>query len=94
MLSCFHGPQVDGSFNTMGDVIDPKSCRMNVEVYSAIQTVKYGWRAVQKTAIEKFTETDYLHEKVDTTLHKSEKFCFQAQSPPERQVMIACIQNA
>ena len=29
MLSCFHGPQVKGSFNTMGDVIDPKSCRMN-----------------------------------------------------------------
>ena len=59
---------MEGSFITMGDVIDPKSCRMNVETYSAIQTVKYGLRAGQKTAIEKFTRTDYLHEKVDTAL--------------------------
>ena len=36
----------------MDDVIDPK----------------YGLRAGQKPAIEKFTRTYYLHEKVDTTL--------------------------
>ena len=68
MLSCFHGPQVEGNFNTMGDVIDSKSYRMNVDIYSAIQTVKYGLRTEQTTAIEKFTKTEYLHEKVDTTL--------------------------
>ena len=71
MLSCFHSPQVEGSFNTMGDVFDPKSCRMNVQTYSTIQTVKYGLQAEQKTAIEKFTRTDYLHEKVETTLCKN-----------------------
>ena len=76
MLSCFHGPKVEGNFNTMGDVIDPKSCRMNVETYSAIQTIKYGLRAGQKTAIEKFTWTDY--EKVDTTL------CRNLRSPAAR----------
>ena len=79
MLSCFHGPRVEGSFNTMGDVIDPKSCRMNVQTYSAIQTVKYGLRAEQKTALKKFTRTDYLHEKVHYTVQKSEKFCCQVQ---------------
>ena len=68
MLSCFHCPRAEGSFSTMGDVIDPKSCRINFESYSAIQTVKYGLRAGQKTAIEKFTRTNYLHEEVDTTL--------------------------
>ena len=68
MLSRFHGPQVEGSFKTMGDVIDPKSCRMNVETYSAIQTVKYGLRTEQNAVIKKFTRTYYLHEKVDTTL--------------------------
>ena len=30
MMSCFHGPQVEGSFNTKGDIIAEKSCRMDI----------------------------------------------------------------
>ena len=30
LMSIFHGPQVESSFNTMGDIIDIRSCRMKV----------------------------------------------------------------
>ena len=42
VLSIFHGPRVESTFNVMGDVIDKNSGRMNMETYSAIQDVKYG----------------------------------------------------
>ena len=42
MLSIFHGPRVESSFSTMGDIIDKKSGRMNIETYAAIQTIKYA----------------------------------------------------
>jgi len=68
IMSCFHGPQVEGSFNVMGDVMDEKSGRMNVETYSSIQTVKYGMRATNKSAIQLFQRKDILHDPVDKIL--------------------------
>ena len=46
-LSIFHGPRVESSFNVMGDIIDKKSRRINLETYSAIQDIKYGLKACQ-----------------------------------------------
>ena len=71
LLSCFHGPQVEGSFNTMGDIIDPKSYRMQVHTYSAVQTVKYGLRATKKCAVEYFHRAEVLHDKLDTNLARN-----------------------
>ena len=42
LLSIFHGPHFQNSFSVMGDVIDKKSNRIQVETYSAIQSVNYG----------------------------------------------------
>ena len=42
VLSIFHGPRVESSFSTMGDIINKKSGRMNIETYAAIQTIKYA----------------------------------------------------
>ena len=61
LMSCFHGPTVEGSFNTMGDILDPKSSRMNIETYSAIQTVKYGLRASGQRAVPLFKRKDVLN---------------------------------
>lgn len=61
ILSCFHGPQVESSFNIMNDVIDSKSGRINIDTYSSIQTVKYGIKSAEKNAIEYFKKKDYLH---------------------------------
>ena len=65
IMSCFHGPAVEGSFNIMGDIIDPKSARMNIETFSAIQTVKYGLRASQKSALEYFERKNHLNDPID-----------------------------
>ena len=40
--SIFHGPRVESSFSAMGDIIDKKSERMNIETYASIQTIKYA----------------------------------------------------
>ena len=43
LLSIFHGPRVENYFIVdMGDFVDKKSKRMQVEIYSAIQSVNYG----------------------------------------------------
>ena len=54
LMSCFHGPSVESSFNVMGDIIDPKSAAMHVPTFSAIQTVKYGLRARNLTSLDMF----------------------------------------
>ncbi|XP_060084683.1 uncharacterized protein LOC132563943 [Ylistrum balloti] len=59
LLTCFHGPQVEGSFSMMGDIMDPKSSRMKIETYSAIQTVKSTLQAQKKTAVEYFSPHDF-----------------------------------
>lgn len=68
ILSCFHGPQVEGSFNIMSDVIDKRSGRMNIETYSSIQTVKYKMRSREQSAVEYFKKKDFLHDAVDANL--------------------------
>ena len=42
LLSIFHGSRVENSFSVTGDVIEKKSNRMQVETYSAIQSVNCG----------------------------------------------------
>ena len=53
VLSIFHGPAIESSFNIMGDIMDTRSSRMNVETYSSFQTVKYALRS-RKTKATKF----------------------------------------
>ena len=40
LLSCFHGPAVEDSFNVMGD-IDFKSANTILQTYASYQAVKY-----------------------------------------------------
>lgn len=68
LMSCFHGPQVEGAFNTMGDVLHQKACRMDISTYSAIQTVKYGLRAKQKSSVQHFSRKDITMDPVNGRL--------------------------
>ena len=45
ILSIFHGPRIESSFNVMGSIIDKKAGRINLETYSAIQGIKYVLKA-------------------------------------------------
>jgi len=68
VLTCFHGPQVESSFNTMNDVIDERSGRTEIETYSAIQSVKYAMRAKGKTASQLFYRKNKLYDPVSKDL--------------------------
>ena len=73
LLSCFHGPQVEGSFNIMGDVLDHKSCRMEIPTLSAVQTVSYHIRASHKTPLEYFKRESIIDSPVDPLLMRNMK---------------------
>lgn len=67
-LSIFHGPQVEGSFSTMKDIIKAKAGSMNISTFSAIQTVKYSLKSRNTTAVQCFKRPDTLHTPVDHVL--------------------------
>ena len=68
LLTCFHGPMVEGSFSAMGDILDAKSTRLNMETYSALQTVKYDLRAKGKSATEMYARSDIVFGPVNSML--------------------------
>ena len=72
VLSIFHGPRVESTFNVMGDVIDKKSGRMNMETYSAFQDIKYGLKSRQpltdQRAVKVFSRKERLFTPIDPKL--------------------------
>ena len=82
VLSNFHGPRVESSFNVMGDVLDKKSGRMNMSTYSAIQTVKYGLKARQPSAkhmsVGNFSRGDKHYSPVNEKLAKNMRGAFNS----------------
>ena len=58
VMSIFHGPLVESSFNLMGDVVDIRSTRMNTETLSAVQIAKYAFKARKTTALQYFNRKD------------------------------------
>lgn len=67
-LSIFHGPMVESSFSSMGDIINNKSTTMSMETYNAIQTTRYALRSRAQTAIQMFKRQDLKLSKVDKVL--------------------------
>ena len=52
---------MEDSFSVMGDIMDKKSGRMNVETYSAIQTVKYSLTAKASKSSKKQKTIQFFH---------------------------------
>lgn len=70
-LSVFHGPQIESSFNTMGDILHVKSSNTSVETYGSYQSVKFHLRTVGKSAIEVFRRKDIKYDNVNPALCKN-----------------------
>jgi len=68
VLSCFHGPMVEGNFSVMGDILDDSSPNMRIETYSSMQTVKYELLSKGQTSVEMFFHKDPKHAKVNQVL--------------------------
>ena len=55
----------------MGDILHTKSCRMNVETFSSIQTIKYALRNRNVSAAELYGRKNAQNDPVDRVLtHK------------------------
>ena len=77
-VSVFHGPRAESSFNVMGDVMDKKSCQINMETYSIFQDVKYGLKARKpksskssRSVDEYFSREDKYFSPVDKSLTRN-----------------------
>ncbi|GBN16165.1 hypothetical protein AVEN_51406-1 [Araneus ventricosus] len=82
VISCFHGPQVEGTFNIMSDLIDRRPGRMHIETYSSIQSVKYKIMSREQPAVESFRKKDFLHDAIDSNMCKnlrSSRKCYQEE---------------
>ena len=73
LLSPFHGPQVESSFNVMGDILHSKSANTSVETYSSYQVVKYHLRTAQKSAVQYFTREQPKFSPVSASLCRNIK---------------------
>ena len=67
-LSVFTGPRVEQSFSIMNDIINPKSNRMHISTFSAIQSVKYDLKARNTTSLKLYHREDKLKSPVDTAV--------------------------
>ena len=73
VMCIFHGPMVESSFNTMGDIIDSKSPNMSTETYSSFQAIKYYLKAQNVTALKYFHREDPLRDPFDSDMCRNIK---------------------
>lgn len=59
----------------MNDVIDNKFGRLNLEIYSVIQIIKYRFSVDGKIVIQFFQKKDYMYEIVDKMFCKNMSSC-------------------
>ena len=78
VLSVFHGPIVESTFNLMGDILDERSGRMAVDTLNAYQTCKYAIQASGKSSLDLFRREDVKRDPVSTVLHKNMESAHQA----------------
>ena len=67
-LSIFTGPRIEQSFSAMNDIINPKTNRLKISTFAAIQDVKYHLKTQQKTSIELYTREDIHRSPVDKSM--------------------------
>ena len=60
----------------MNDIIDSRSGRMEIDIYSAIMTTKYNIKSTGKSAAIKYNRKDILRDPVDLTL----SYCMRTSS--------------
>ena len=71
LLSCFHGPAVESSFNVMEDIIDVKSAKTIVQTYVSYQVVKYHLKSASKNVVSYFQKESFKKDSIDKKLLNS-----------------------
>ena len=71
LLSGFHGPAVESSFNVMGDIIDVEFANTTVQTYASYQAVKYHLKSANKNAVSYFQKEDFEKDSIDKKLLNS-----------------------
>lgn len=70
---------VESSFNCLGDIVDSKAASMEVETYSAYQTVRYALKARHTTAMAYFSKK-YVNQNAQIDKH----MCVQIRMAAQR----------
>ena len=67
VLTCFHGPAVESTFNLMNDMTENRTS-LNIETVDSIQTIKYYLNSKDKTTCDLFGSKDPAHEPINREL--------------------------
>jgi len=70
-LTCFHGPIVESTFSIIGLIVNKHNTQLDMETYSAFQTVKYALLAAGDSAIRHFSKGDPLKDPVNKELTRN-----------------------
>lgn len=62
LLTCFHGPSVESTFNLMDHFMTENRTSLNIESLDSLQTIKYYLNSVSASTCELFGSKDPLHE--------------------------------
>ncbi|KAJ8047715.1 hypothetical protein HOLleu_06778 [Holothuria leucospilota] len=94
-LSIFTGPRIEQLFSIMNHVVNKKTNRLDVETFSAIQTVKYDFMNTGESAIQRYHRANKLKSPVDGSVcyhmrtaygrHKRKKQPSEAPVPKKKQ---------
>ena len=68
VLSIFHGPLVESSFNSMGYIMDSKRYNMKMDTYNSYLTVQYYFRAHDTDSVQLFSRKDPKKDHIDRVL--------------------------
>ena len=79
-LSIFTGPMIEQSFSGMNNIISKKTNRLNVETFSAIQTVKYDLKAKQQDSFLRYRRMNFLRSPINLPLCKKMSLSYKAYS--------------
>ena len=71
VLSCFHGPVVEGSFSEMSNILTEKTHRTKVDTFTAYQIVSYEVKDIAIGAVESFLRSDKLRTPIQPGLLKN-----------------------
>ena len=67
-LSCFHGPLVESSFNSIGNIMDSKRSNMCMDTYNAYMNIQYYLRSHNTNALCLFSRKDPIKDAIDSKL--------------------------
>ena len=79
-LSIFTGPMIEQSFSAMNNIINKKTNRLNVETFSAIQSIRYDLKSTQQDTFSRYRRINFLRSPINRPLCRKMSLSYKTYS--------------